>query len=47
MIILGGKIFAAKTGAAASKLLENLVRKYPHETPTLTYIPKADALILA
>ena len=46
IIILAGKIFSTKTGKEASKLLEILVKKYPKETPTITYIPKADALIL-
>ena len=46
IIIIGGKIFAAKTGSASSKMLEELVKKYPRSTPMLTYIPKADTLIL-
>lgn len=46
VIILGGKIYPAKNGAGASKLLERLVKKYPSETPIITYIPKAEALIL-
>ena len=46
VVILGGKIFSTKTGAASSKLLEKLVRKYPEETPLITYIPKAETLIL-
>jgi len=46
IIIIGGRIFAAKTGLAASKMLEELLKKYPRSTPTLTYIPKADTLIL-
>ncbi len=46
IIIIGGKIFASKTGLTASKMLEELLKKYPRSTPTLTYIPKADTLIL-
>ena len=45
IIIIGGKIFATKTGLSASKMLEELLKKYPGSTPTLTYIPKADTLI--
>jgi len=46
VIILGDRIFTAKTGTTASRLLEKLIMKYPHETPVITYVPKADALIL-
>jgi len=46
VIIIGGKIHAKKTGSAKSKLLEKLIKKYPKETPVLTYVPREDALIL-
>ncbi|PIP16202.1 MAG: hypothetical protein COX46_03675 [bacterium (Candidatus Ratteibacteria) CG23_combo_of_CG06-09_8_20_14_all_48_7] len=46
IIIIGGRIFAAKTGLTASKMLEELIKKHPRSTPSLTYIPKADTLIL-
>jgi len=46
VIIIAGKVFAAKTGKEASRLFDKLVRKYPSKTPTLTYIPKAESLIL-
>ena len=46
VILLGGKIYAAKTGSGASKMLEKLMKKHPAETPIITYVPKADALIL-
>lgn len=46
IIILGGEIYAANTGSQASKMLEKLMKKHPSETPIITYIPKADALIL-
>lgn len=46
IIIIGGKIYAAKTGLTASKMLESLLKKHPKEIPTLTYIPKADTLVL-
>jgi hypothetical protein len=39
IVIIGGKIFVAKTGLAASKILEELLKKYPRSKPTLTYIP--------
>ena len=46
IIVAGGEIFTAKTGKKASKILAEVRQKYPKETPAVTYIPKADALIL-
>lgn len=46
VIVVAGKIFTAKTGKEASKILDMVEKKYPNETPAITYIPKADALIL-
>jgi len=46
IIVIAGKVFTAKTGERADKLLDNLEKKYPKEIPAITYIPKADALIL-
>lgn len=46
VIIIGGKIHAKKTGSAKSALLEQLIKKYPKQTPIVAYIPKEDALIL-
>jgi len=46
VIVVGGKVFTAKTGEKASKILAEVRRKYPKETPAVTYIPDADALIL-
>lgn len=46
VIIIANKIFATKTGKAKSELLEKLLQKYPKYTPTITYIPKVDNLIL-
>ena len=46
VIIAAGKIFTAKTGEKASQILIKIRQKYPQETPEITYIPKADALIL-
>ena len=46
VIIMHGKIYAAKNGKESSRLLEKLIKKYPSETPTVTYIPKSDSLIL-
>ena len=46
VIVVNDKIFVAKTGAGASKILADIDRKYPDATPAITYVPDADALIL-
>ncbi|MBU1127418.1 MAG: DUF5678 domain-containing protein [Patescibacteria group bacterium] len=46
VIIIGGEIYAKKTGSAKSKLLEKLIKKYPKEKPIIAYVPKEDTLIL-
>lgn len=45
VVVSGGKVFAAKTGEKASKILEDVRKKYPKEIPAITYIPDADSLI--
>lgn len=47
VIIIGGKIYATKTGQARTELLEKLLKKYPKEVPLITYMPKEDSLIFA
>ena len=46
VIVVAGKVFKAKTGEKASKILDEVRRKYPKEVPAITYIPDADTLIL-
>lgn len=46
IVIIENQIYIAKTGKEVSAMLPKLIKKYPHSTPTITYIPKADALIL-
>jgi len=46
IIIFGGKIYATKTGRAKTEILEKLLKKYPKEIPTITYIPTEESLIL-
>ena len=46
IIIIGGKIYATKTGRAKTEILEKLLKKYPKEIPTITYIPTEERLIL-
>lgn len=44
VIVIAGKVFTAKTGKQANKILDLVEKKYPKEIPAITYIPKADAL---
>lgn len=46
IIIIKDRVHVAKTGREASSVLAKLLKRYPKSTPTITYIPKADALIL-
>jgi hypothetical protein len=46
LVIVAGKIFTAKTGKAAARIFAQVTKKYRRQTPTITYIPKADTLIL-
>lgn len=46
IVVVRNKVFASKTGRQASKVLDRLEKKYPRETPAITYIPKEDTLIL-
>lgn len=41
-----GKVFAAKTAQEARKIFDRVTHKYHNQTPAITYIPKADTLIL-
>ena len=46
IIVVAGKVYKSKTGKGASKILDEVHKKYPKETPAITYIPDADTLIL-
>jgi len=41
-----GESFYGDNRKKASQILKEIRRKYPKETPAITYIPKANALIL-
>lgn len=43
--VMGNKIFSAKNGKQAEKLIAKLEKDY-QKPPLVTYIPKADTLIL-
>lgn len=47
VIVIAGKVFTAKTGERAAEIIEEVHKKYPKETPEVTYLPRADTLILA
>ena len=46
LVIVKGKIFASRTGQKAAKVFKEVIKKYPNEKPTITYVPKGDMLIL-
>lgn len=46
IVVISGKVYTAKTGTRANRLIDRLEKQYPAETPAITYIPKADTLIL-
>jgi len=46
VIVVAGKVFKAKTGESASKILDEVQQKYPDDIPEITYIPDVDTLIL-
>ncbi|MBI4215409.1 MAG: hypothetical protein HY602_01650 [Parcubacteria group bacterium] len=46
IIVTAGKLFKARTGEAASKILDEVQKKYRRDIPEITYIPDADTLIL-
>ena len=46
VILIAGQVFAARTQSEASRLFDRVLRKFPGHQPLLTYIPKADTLIL-
>lgn len=47
IIMVKDKIFASKTGQEAVKIFKQVIKKYPKEKPTITYIPKENMLILS
>lgn len=46
VLVVGRKVYTAKTGSQALKILEKLEKKDPTCSPLITYIPKAGTLIL-
>lgn len=46
IVLVDGKVYSAKTGEGASKILLNVRKKYPNIVPEIAYLPKATSLIL-
>ena len=46
VIILHGKVFPSPGGVTGFRKLKSLLKRYPGETPTIVYVPKAETLIL-
>ena len=47
VIIIHGKVFQTPSGRFGFHKLKSLVERYPKETPTIVYVPKADTLVLS
>jgi len=47
LVIVQDKIFTATTGQEAARIFREVIKKYPEDKPTITYVPKEDSLILA
>ena len=46
VIIIHGKVFPSAGGKSGFRHLKTLLQRYPKETPTVVYVPKAESLIL-
>lgn len=46
LVMIQDKVFSAKTGSEAAKIFKKVIKKYPNEKPTITYVPKEGSLIL-
>lgn len=46
VVVVAGKVFTARTGEGAAKILDDVDEQYPDDVAAITYIPDADTLIL-
>lgn len=46
VVLAAGKLYTAKTGEGASKILKQLEKTHPNTIPEIAYLPKAHSLIL-
>ena len=46
VILVHGKVYAATSSEEVRRLFDKARRDFPDETPTMAYVPRADALVL-
>ena len=46
LIVIQNRVFVARSAAEAPRLFDRVMRTHRRATPTLLYVPRADALIL-
>lgn len=46
VMVIKNKVYTARSGKVANRILDKLEKRFPREVPALTYIPKEDTLIL-
>jgi hypothetical protein len=46
VVLLDGKVYAARSARELTRLFDRLVKKHPVETPTLAYVSAAQTLVL-
>jgi len=46
VVIIHGKAFPTPGGTGGFEKLKRLLERYPEDTPTVVYVPKAETLIL-
>lgn len=46
VILAAGKIYTAKTGEGAAKILKKVRKEHPEVLPEIAYLPKAHSLTL-
>jgi len=47
VIIIHGNVFPSAGGKSGFRHLKALLQRYPGETPTIVYVPKAESLIFS
>ena len=46
VVIVGNRVFTAKSGKEAARLLSKVRKEFPTKTPLATFVPKEETLIL-
>ncbi|MBI4358153.1 MAG: hypothetical protein HY584_02540 [Candidatus Omnitrophica bacterium] len=47
LICVAGKVFKARNGREAKRILNRVHKEFPHQKITLAYVPKEDSLVLS